>query len=61
MAACSQINALMALQEATEAFVVGLMEATQMASIHRGRITIGIKDMNLVRRYMEMWNVGSGN
>jgi histone H3 len=43
-------EALLALQEATEAYLVRLFEDTNLCAIHRGRITITPKDMQLVRR-----------
>ena len=45
-----QTTALMALQEAAEAYMVGLMEDTQLCAIHAKRITIMPKDMQLARR-----------
>lgn len=43
-------DAIQVLQEATEYYVVGLMEDTNLCAIHRKRQTIDIKDMTLVRR-----------
>jgi len=45
-----QASALMALQEAAEAYLVGLFEDTNLAAIHAGRVTIMPKDMLLVGR-----------
>ena len=45
-----QATALVALQEATEAYVVGLFEDTNMCAIHAKRVTIMPKDMQLARR-----------
>ena len=45
-----QSMALMALQEAAEAYIVGLMEDTLLAAIHARRVTIMPKDMALARR-----------
>lgn len=45
-----QSTALLALQEAAEAYMVGLMEDTQLCAIHAKRITIMPKDMQLARR-----------
>lgn len=45
-----QKNALLALQEATEAYAVRLFEDTNLLAIHRGRITITPKDIQLARR-----------
>jgi len=40
----------MALQEASEAYLVALFEDTNMAAIHAKRVTIMPKDMILARR-----------
>jgi histone H3 len=45
-----QASAVLALQEASEAYLVQLFEDTQMAAIHAKRITIQVKDMFLARR-----------
>ncbi len=45
-----QANALLALQEAAEAHLVGLFEDTNLAAIHARRVTIMPKDMQLARR-----------
>ncbi len=45
-----QSAALMALQEASEAYLVGLFEDTNLCAIHAKRITIKPKDMALARR-----------
>jgi len=45
-----QASSLMALQEATEAYVVGLFEDVNLCAIHAGRVTIMSKDMHLARR-----------
>lgn len=45
-----QSNALLALQEASEAYLVGLFEDTNLCAIHAGRMTIMTKDMHLARR-----------
>ena len=45
-----QAAALMALQEASEAFLVGLFEDTNLCAIHAKRTTILQRDMNLARR-----------
>ena len=45
-----QSTALLALQEAAEAYMVGLMEDTQLCAIHAKRVTIMPKDMQLARR-----------
>ena len=45
-----QSTALLALQEAAEAYIVGLMEDTNMCAIHAKRVTIMQKDIHLARR-----------
>ena len=45
-----QSQALVALQEATEAYVVGVFEDTNLCAIHAKRMTIHKKDMQLARR-----------
>ena len=41
---------LLALQEASEAYLVGLFEDTNLCAIHAKRVTIFPKDMQLARR-----------
>ncbi|KAJ3360367.1 hypothetical protein GGF32_008427 [Allomyces javanicus] len=45
-----QPQALAALQEATEAFLVNRIEDSYTASIHARRVTLFVKDMTLARR-----------
>jgi len=45
-----QSTALLALQEASESYLVGLFEDTNMCAIHAKRITIMPKDIQLARR-----------
>lgn len=45
-----QSSAILALQEAAEAYLVGLFEDTNLAAIHAKRVTIMPKDMQLARR-----------
>ena len=45
-----QASALEALQEATEAFVIGLFEDANLAAIHSRRTTIFPKDIQLSLR-----------
>ncbi|KAI5450778.1 histone H3 [Naganishia adeliensis] len=45
-----QSSAVMALQEASEAYLVSLFEDTNLAAIHAKRVTIQPKDMQLARR-----------
>lgn len=44
------VSALMALQEASEAYLVGLFEDANLAAIHAKRVTIQPKDLQLARR-----------
>merc|ERR1712151_391379 len=43
-------NALYAMQEATEAYLVGIFEDTNLCAMHANRKTIMKKDMELARR-----------
>lgn len=45
-----QSTAVQALQEASEAYLVGLFEDTNLCAIHANRVTIMPKDMQLARR-----------
>jgi histone H3/H4 len=45
-----QSTAVIALQEAAEAYLVGLFEDCNMLAIHAKRVTIMVKDMQLARR-----------
>jgi len=45
-----QSQAILALQEATEAHMVGLFEDTNLLAIHANRVTIMPKDVQLARR-----------
>ena len=45
-----QSTAIMALQEAAEAYLVGIMEDTNLCAIHAKRVTIMPRDMQLARR-----------
>ena len=45
-----QSAAVLALQEAAEAYLVHLFEDTNLSSIHAKRITIMVKDLQLARR-----------
>ena len=45
-----QASSILALQEASEAFIVSLMEDTNLCAIHAGRQTILAKDVQLARR-----------
>ena len=45
-----QSTAILALQEATEAYLVSLFEDTNLCAMHAKRVTIMVKDMQLARR-----------
>ena len=45
-----QASAVMAMQEASESYMVGLFEDTNLCAIHAKRVTIMPKDMQLARR-----------
>ena len=45
-----QSSAVLALQEASESYLVGLFEDTNLCAIHAKRVTIMAKDMQLARR-----------
>jgi len=45
-----QSIAVLALQEASEAYLVHLFEDTNLCAIHAKRVTISVKDMQLARR-----------
>ncbi|EDV27527.1 histone H3-like centromeric protein A [Trichoplax sp. H2] len=45
-----QVEALLAIQEAAEAFLVSLFEDTNLCAIHAKRVTIMPRDVQLARR-----------
>ncbi|MDA8043361.1 MAG: histone H3 family protein [Pirellulales bacterium] len=45
-----QSGAIMALQESAEAYLVGLLEDTNLCAIHAKRVTIMLKDMQLAQQ-----------
>lgn len=45
-----QSSAIAALQEASEAYLVGVFEDTNLCAIHANRVTIMSKDIDLARR-----------
>ncbi len=45
-----QGTAILALQEAAEAYLVGLFEDSNLCAIHAKRVTIMPKDIQLARR-----------
>ena len=51
-----QSGAIMALQEASEAYLVGLLEDANLCAMHAKRVTIMTKDIHLVRQiWGERW------
>ncbi|KAJ7283552.1 histone H3 [Mycena rebaudengoi] len=50
-----QSTALMALQEATEAYLVHLFEDANLCAIHAKRVTIMQRDIQLARRIRGVW------
>jgi histone H3/H4 len=50
LTSAKQSSAVMALQEASEAYLVSLFEDTNLAAIHAKRVTIQPKDLQLARR-----------
>ena len=50
-----QSTAMLAIQEAAEAYLVGLFEDTNLCAIHGKRVTIMPKDMQLARRIRGEW------
>jgi histone H3 len=45
-----QSTAILALQEASEAYLIRLFEDTNLCAMHGKRVTITVKDMQLARR-----------
>eukprot|EP00741_Cyanophora_paradoxa_P004833 tig00000836_g4689.t1 len=45
-----QSHALLALQEAAEAYLVGMFEDANLCAIHAKRVTLQAKDIQLARR-----------
>lgn len=45
-----QSTAILAIQEASEAYLVGLLEDSNLCAVHAKRVTIMAKDMKLARR-----------
>ncbi|KAK0711157.1 histone-fold-containing protein [Lasiosphaeris hirsuta] len=54
-----QSQAIQALQESAEAFLVHLFEDTNLCAIHAKRVTIMQKDIQLARRIRGVWG-GAG-
>jgi len=55
-----QGGALLALQEASEAFLVRLFEDCNLCAIHGKRVTVMVKDIQLTRRIRGLDQAGSG-
>lgn len=56
-----RVDALEALQEASEDFLVGVMEDANLCAMHGKRITIMPKDIHLARRIRGLRNDPSSN
>jgi len=52
-----QSSALLALQEASEAFLVHLFEDANLCALHAKRVTIMDRDMQLARRIRGNWGM----
>ncbi|BEJ14888.1 hypothetical protein CspHIS471_0406550 [Cutaneotrichosporon sp. HIS471] len=50
-----QSSAILALQEAAEAFLVHLFEDSNLCAVHAKRVTLMVKDMQLARRLRGPW------
>lgn len=50
-----QSQAIQALQEAAEAFMVHLFEDAQLCAVHAKRVTLMQKDIQLARRIRGIW------
>jgi len=46
----SQASVVLALQEAAEAYLVGLFQDAQLSAVHARRVTVISKDIQLARR-----------
>lgn len=49
-------DALLALQKATEAYIVSMFEDTNICAIYAKRVTVLPRDMQLVRRIRGVWS-----
>lgn len=47
---CLQISAILAVQKAAEAYLVGAFEDANLCAIHVRHVSIMLRDMNLARR-----------
>jgi histone H3 len=52
-----QSTAMLALQEASEAYMVGMFEDTNLAAMNAKRVTIMPRDMQLARRIRGEMNI----
>ena len=52
---CWQKNAILAIQEAAEAYLVNLLQDANLCAIHAKRVTIMPKDLMLARRLRGEW------
>ncbi|TFK75818.1 histone-fold-containing protein [Pluteus cervinus] len=52
-----QTSAILALQEATEAYLVHLFEDANLCAIHAKRVTLMTKDIHLARRIRGPWGI----
>lgn len=50
-----QSSAILALQEAAEAYLVHLFEDSNLCAVHAKRVTLMVKDMQLARRLRGPW------
>ncbi|CAK9786170.1 histone-fold-containing protein [Cutaneotrichosporon oleaginosum] len=50
-----QSSAILALQEAAEAYLVHLFEDSNLCAVHAKRVTLMVKDMHLARRLRGPW------
>eukprot|EP00382_Lankesteria_abbotti_P008405 CAMPEP_0113852868 /NCGR_PEP_ID=MMETSP0372-20130328/5877_1 /TAXON_ID=340204 /ORGANISM="Lankesteria abbotti" /LENGTH=51 /DNA_ID=CAMNT_0000824721 /DNA_START=562 /DNA_END=717 /DNA_ORIENTATION=+ /assembly_acc=CAM_ASM_000359 len=44
------MEALLALQQACEAYIVGIFEDSMLCAVHAKRVTLQVKDIQLARR-----------
>ena len=54
-----QATAIQALQAAAEAYIVSLLEDSNLCCIHAGRVTVKVKDMQLARRIRREVNIST--
>jgi len=56
-----QSTAILGLQEAAEAYLVGLLEDTNLCAIHAKRVTVMPKDVSLAKRIRADFVLQEGN